>query len=262
MNFLLLSDLHYGFSSQTHRIIETFLKDDIVPLIEKYDVKLVVIAGDIMSHRQLQLDECCALLRQYIHVPIAVVRGNHDFWDCEEGPNKGRMSWDKLQKQHKAIFAAHKIHHLEQRHLMVDGFLVVGYDGWYKSFKPATNDIYNMAPYAGECPMMPFQSGRAWKELGRVLACRVTRYKKAICVTHHCPFTMDMDFMDHVADPDMLDPLLKKFDILCVAHTHRRHVETAKDCLIVNCGSDYENPKFLLIDADSQCIIDPWQGNH
>jgi hypothetical protein len=186
------------------------------------------------------------------------VRGNHDFWDYAKNygyTSSGRkLLWGEMQQQHKKWFKELNVHHLEEGPYVVDDVIVCGFDGWYGQGNPPTNDEAMIVGNIEGCPAMVYHSSRAYKELCRVLDTDTDSYAKAICVSHFPPFGGDKKGLSErdlsfSANPRYFDPITEKFDVFCVGHSHMRVDRIDNNCRLLNAGSDYNLPKFVIFDV-------------
>lgn len=257
VKFVLTSDTHYGFNDKTHRRHENFLTT-LWEAIEIDEIACVIHAGDWSVNKQDQFYRTMKMFRKYIdiRIPIVCVRGNHDFWDYADGYKvRHKRQWGELSRIHREWFKEMNIHHLEEGNMVIDDVIVCGFDGWYGIGNPPTNDEAMMIGNIEGCPSMVYHSSRAYKELMRVLDTDIDSYAKAICVSHFPPFGGDYknghDPKDlrYSANPRYLDPITEKFDVFCMGHSHGRVDRIENNCRLLNCGSNYNLPRFLIFDV-------------
>ncbi len=257
VKLMLTSDTHYGFNHKTHQRHENFLKT-LQDTIESDDIKCVIHAGDWSVNKQDQFYHTMKMFRKHIDpsIPIAAVRGNHDFWDLPDGYKiKRKRMFGELQNLHREWFEEHNIHHLETGPLVVDDVIICGFDGWYGKADPPTNDEERIIGTVEGCPAMVYLSSRAYKELDRVLDTDTDDYAKAICVTHFPPFGgdwkngADAKDISFCANPKYLQPITEKFDVFCMGHSHQRVDRIDNYCRLLNSGSDYNMPRFLVFEV-------------
>ena len=256
VKFLLTSDTHYGYNHKTHRIHEKFLTE-IKEAIDIEEISAVIHAGDWSVNRQDQFYRTMKMFREYIdpRIPILCVRGNHDFWDYPDGYKVPRKRlWGELANIHREWFKELNVHHLEEGPYTVKDVIVCGFDGWYNHANPPTNDETQIIGNIEGCPAMVYHSSRAYKELCRVLDTETNGHEKSICVSHFPPFGGDKKGLSerdltYSANPRYLDPITEKFDVFCVGHSHRHVDRIENNCRLLNAGSDYNLPKFLIFDV-------------
>lgn len=224
---VLTSDLHYGFTHLTHMILDEFYQDIVI----RDDPDYLIIAGDIISHKQSQWDSALKQLRNHFDCPILVVLGNHDIW---QSSRKRDTIWS-LKKKILTKLKLYDITYLPHDPIIEEDFRIYGFDGWYGKREPPSNDLEHMSSYiegiwthdylkktvgVDQMKMIP--------EKGEI---------QQIVVTH-------FDYTGHPMSAEMrwLDTLNEKADILCVGHSHKHKFENIMDMQIINPGSDYDNP--------------------
>lgn len=238
MKFLLTSDTHYGFDKSTHRVHEKFLKK-----LSEQDFDVLIHAGDIQSDKQHQLPRTLTMFRNAIgDKPFLLVRGNHDFWDAEELTMDGM----NLFRSHEEIFSQLNIHHLDTP-WEKDYIVVAGFDGWYGSLIPPTNDEFWVPKFNGE-RCHDYLSKKAHKDLER-LNDLDKQGRQLICVTHFPPFELHGTRSEMSANPRYMDVITTKADVLCVGHSHQAADFRHNGCRVLNAGSDYNNPKFIIFEV-------------
>lgn len=247
MKFALTSDTHYGHNKKTHDIHVKWLAEMYADL-KANDVKLLIHAGDWTSNRQKQFHKTMQMFRAAMpDIMIAAVRGNHDLWQYKHYPRK--MHHGTLNKLHQEWFKESNIHWLENGPLVIDDVIVVGFDGWYNLAFPPSNDGEQMIEYIEGVPSTVFLASQTYKKLDSILQTDDTNYRKSVMVTHMPPFTEDDYYLPYCANPRYFQPIKDKFDVFCVGHSHHYDNRIEDGCLILNCGSDYNQPKYLIFDV-------------
>ena len=256
LKIALTCDSHYGFSEKTPRVLDRFLKKLVK---EEFDV--LVHCGDWISHKQSQFEKVFKLFRKYIHPlkPILSVRGNHDFWNRDDSLRyRGipKPTYESMDLSHKELMEKYGIIYLQDKSPYIDpsGVIFWGFDGWYNTLPPPSNDKYFMPQYAQSCPIDVYLEHRASKSLDAILL-SVDQIKKdkpdckTVCVTHHAPYTFDERYRGMCANPKYLDFITEKFDYFFVGHNHQEESWEKYGCYIHNSGSDYDNPKYKIIEV-------------
>jgi predicted phosphodiesterase len=246
---ILTSDTHYGMDGKTHAKHDRFwrkVQDEIV----SNDVKVLLWAGDLACNKQSQLARTIRHAREYVSIPILLVRGNHDFWDAPSNKDEfsGRRSFQLLDAFHRDLFAQHGIHHLENNPKVIDDVLFCGWDGWYAT-PPLTNDADNMFRDVNGSPMHAFMSNRAWKAFEAVMDLDVEPYRAAVAVTHFNPYVVDRKWEAMCANLRFYDMVKEKFDVFCCGHNHQKKDRIEDGCKVLNSGSQYNNPQFLTFEV-------------
>lgn len=247
MNLILSSDTHYGMDGKTHAKHEAYW-NDVSKTIQKHQVKAFIWAGDLAANKQRNLVRSLEHARQHIDIPILLVRGNHDFWDTpDKYQQSSRRSFQVLDALHKEAFAKYNIVHLEQGPHVIDDVIFCGWDGWY-SVPPNTNDAKNMFRDVNGSPMHVFMSHRASKKFEEVLSIDTDKYRTAVAVTHFNPYCTETKWIDMCANPKFYDMVKEKFDVFCCGHNHQFKYRLEDGCLVLNSGSMYNDPKFILFE--------------
>lgn len=250
MKFILTSDTHYGMDGKTHSKHEKFWRN-IKKEIEANDVKALIWAGDLSANKQRQFSRSIEQARHHIKIPILLVRGNHDFWDAVDAIDKNayKRSFGLLQNLHAEIFKKYDISHLENGPVVIKDVIIAGWDGWYGISNPPTNDDVNMFNDHEGCPMHVFMSNRAWKKFEEVLNLDVSNYRKSIAVTHFNPYVTDRKWADMCANNKFYDLIKEKYDVFCCGHNHQFKDRIEDGCRVLNSGSDYNNPKYIVFEV-------------
>jgi len=247
MKIAITADLHSGFSSKTYRIHEKFFDE-----INNDGIDVLVVAGDIISHKQEQWKTILRLLREsFPGIPILCVRGNHDWWITEQDIRfKGiphRM--DDLDEYQKGLFKKYSIHYLEGNPYVEGDVAVYGWDGWYQKI-PMSNDLSRMVEGYRGAELHNFMSSKAHKNFGKMLD-GIDSSKKTVVVTHH---NLIRQFVDEYPDMQMhgnlshIDFLKDEVNYVIFAHTHRPLDLMLGKCHVINPGGEYDKPKHYLLE--------------
>lgn len=260
MKFILTSDNHYiaHMNDIQVKFFEQIKKD----IEEDPDIKFITFVGDQSSSRLAELPMYFQIFRGALpDLPTYWVKGNHDFWD----PKGADMSsFGEALLQHKEMCEAYRIKHLDAEVEVIpyrDEILhedktlaLYGFDGWYGNPNPPSNDInymrYKMEE--GQKPILHHMYNKAKSDFQKVLDLRgVTEADNHVLITHFPPFSdRPRVWGTMCASFDMMNPILKNFDIFCVGHSHQHVVAKNGNCRIFNCGSDYNDPKYMVIEVD------------
>lgn len=229
----LLSDLHYGFDSKTHIIISDFFNR-----MKAKKPDILLIAGDIISHMQCQWRGILKILRTYFpEIPILIVKGNHDYWDGDY--SFGRFC--DLAEFHRRMFHDYNVTYLETEHYETDELVIYGFDGWYGSTEPPSNDTSYIGEVINGTPMHRYMWYKGWIALNNI---PFKTKKKTIIVSH---FELNTHSMG--GDIALLPDIKSKADIFCVGHSHQEVNTTDGELQIYNCGSDYNKPNYILFEV-------------
>lgn len=244
---VLTSDTHYGLDKNTHRIHEKWLKKLAQEITDK-DIKVFIHAGDWSCNKQDQFYRTMKMFRKHISIPIVCVRGNHDLWQYK--PFEGPKMYGEMMRTHEEWFKELNIHHLESGPFYIDDVAIYGFDGWYYSSNPPTNDLERMNFHDIEgAPAMPYLSSRAHKKLDALLQVDTTMYRKSVLVTHHGPYTDDLKYKEFCANMNFFEPIVEKYDFFCNGHSHHFTDQVYGKCRVLNSGSDYNEPAYLVFEV-------------
>jgi predicted phosphodiesterase len=278
VDFILMSDLHYGFSHKTHDLINRMLiraKD----CIGKDTVFL--LAGDIISASQKSFFQFFTLLRtHYPDNKVVFCYGNHDFWETSK--RFPLPSYEQLMETRKQICSDFNLHDvssgilsleidrriskvIDHKKVKVDGsgdiykVAITGFDGWYWHLDPPTNDKLHMLPAWDQGDPFSFLNQKAHKDLETILSADYSDFKKKLCITHFPPFIDRIQADKYSANRSYMSFLTENFDILCVGHSHRKESFFEGKCLVLNAGGlttftpndqIIEYPKMLMFNID------------
>lgn len=270
VKMVLISDTHYGMDGKTHTKHMKFWRR-LAKEIKEKEIKVLIWAGDLASFRQRHLRRSLEMAREFINIPIVLVRGNHDFWDGEDKQDPGRSggirSLDKLFDLHRHWFIENNIHHLEDNPFIIEDVIITGFDGWYATHNPGTNDKNWMPKFVkGQPFVQEYLVNKAWRDFDECLKVDTTKFRKSIIVTHHNPYPFapypgyktrpvddliadGVEYSGHGANLKFLVEIREKFDIMCCGHTHVYKNDDVEGLQIYNCGSDYNSPKWLIFEV-------------
>ena len=251
MKFGLTSDLHYGFTHNTHSKLTRFFRN-----LAKEKLDYLIIAGDIATTCQHQIKRCLEEATMLSGSTMGVVFGNHDFWGMlhKKDSKSGSRSLKEVLNYHDDLCKKLFIDRLSQKpvQFIKDDKVVevYGFDGWYHSANVPTNDEYNITKQVDGCPTMSYLVNKAWIDFEACLyAAMDSKADVKILVTHHNLY-IEKFFPDSMmAGVIRFYPEVKDtFDILCCGHTHVFQDYMDDTLRVMNCGSDYNNPKVIIFD--------------
>ena len=244
MKLVKTSDLHAGFSNETLQKHQRFFSK---VATEKPDV--LVLAGDNASHRQKSLRTLFRTVRDSNPtVPVVCCWGNHDFWETPKS-RSAMPSYEQLVAGRQAACDEYNILHVDKGPYIIDNVAIVGFDGWYWHLDPPTNDKLRMPKEAGSGePLFSFLTSKAHTDLERILLTDLSAFRKRVCITHFPPFVDNIAYQNHTANRNYFDFLSAQFDVVLVGHSHKQADFVATGCRWVNAGSDYDAPKYVVLD--------------
>jgi len=264
MKIALTSDTHYGHSHRTHKVHEKFLKK-----LADEDFDVLVHTGDWISCRQHELPRTFKMFREALgNKPILTVFGNHDLWDMDNwyhhNPKKvnrfsshynRKKSYRSMIVDHHNWMEEYNIHHLAWNpYQFEEDVMFYGFDGWYYDLPLKSNDPNFMPRLVdGNAPIDMFLSNEAHKALDGILE-KQAKHKANnphfthIMCTHHPSYTFNPMYEFMCANPRFMEPICGQFDVLLVGHSHQQEDWKKDKCRIVNCGADYDLPKYAIIE--------------
>lgn len=253
MKLALTSDLHYGFNSKTDSKFRKFIKK-LSKEIKEQEVKALIIAGDTVSTKQRNLKRALEIIRADISIPILLVNGNHCFWNADDNKysKQNFNTLEDIYRYQAQVLKENNVHHLDIPYIIND-VVITGFDGWYASTNPPTNDIV-WVPNATESgdDVMSYLTRKAWSDFGTILDMDLTKYRKSILVTHHniTPYKGGSHHDNGMNGPyAFYEEAKHKFDILCYGHTHVFEDKVDGRIRRLNAGSDYNDPKYIIFDV-------------
>ena len=253
------SDTHYCYSPDANEANEAML-DRINATVPKPFT--LVHAGDMGNHERWHRDAYLQLLRKkFPDQDIGVVLGNHDHWSWTKAPH---FRVKDIIDENERFANDNSVHYLPNNPIEKDGVYICGFNGWYDNIY-ATQET--AIPHLGD-PI----DGRKWlsrfayEEFGKRLKdlrSAKERGLKTVLVTHmgFVEAGSANDWKRQMGDPranhiyyganpyweDKLDDV----DYLFYGHSHVRYDALAKNgkTRVVNAGSHYENPQFVVLEV-------------
>jgi predicted phosphodiesterase len=266
MRILQISDTHYGFNEYNVEMLSKGLSqftDD--------DFDVVIHCGDWISHDPSQFKPFLELLRSVFKTtPICGVLGNHDLWGSDIN-----ISHEVIYN----IFNSYNIQLLSCGKLELEKFntVIYGFDGWYGSDDPSSNDSRKIKKFKDFGKKVNYQNSNEYsnsrinvmaahmylrnmnyKQLSGIVK-NLDKNKRNLIVTHHNPIIFDHSYMDLAGDSRLLKPIINNFELCFFGHTHKycdiiEHNEHfTKFCRLINCGSDYTKFTYKIIELEDLC---------
>ena len=255
MLIIVTSDTHKGFTEKTHRRHEKFWST-----VAQQNPDLLLIAGDLTTKYQKTIVSTFRQIRKHLSCDIAMVWGNHDYWDGEQRFRHIQQFFE----WHAKCCQDFNIIDLNIRTYETDRIWVTGFDGWYGSVNPPSNDLHWMPTRMQDCPTHHWMNKRADTALNNILQNIPADPRVKICVTHFPPFNI-LKFGDanryksfgyhgdeFNANPRYLEFIQEKFRYLVCGHSHQEVNTEYQGLGIINPGSDYELPKFITLDIPDE----------
>lgn len=238
MKIALTSDTHYGITDKTYRKLEQMLKK-----MQEQEPDVVLHAGDWGSHKERHLGACMKLFRRFFSdTPIVGVRGNHDLWT-----EHSLQTLETFISNSDKTFEEYNILNTYFNHQ--EKVVIVGWNGWYKSLWPRSNDKYHMPQPENGFPINDYMQLLARESFARanIILEKYPTYKK-IALTHFS-HSYRNDYAEMNGDDKPITQLIDmEVNVICLGHSHIAQDETVHETRILNCGSDYNKPAYVIFE--------------
>lgn len=262
MKVAVTTDLHAGFGEGTRRVHEKFFAG-----LQKEEFDVLLITGDLISNQQKQMESIFKCLRLYFpDKEIMVVYGNHDYWDWASwnkgGRQKNRYPFHRMEQYHEELCLKYDITYLQDNpRRFKDGnreICFFGYDGWYNSVNPLSNDHFNL-PKEHQCvPIHQYLRYRADKAVDKIIeevdSMDITD-RVFVCATHFNLYLNDIKYLTMCGMLNQGTELFQRFDYIFCGHTHQQYSQIMDGCIVKNIGTNYDeyqqgynNPRYEIVD--------------
>jgi len=233
MKLTVITDIHIGYSPKK---LSKFGK-----FISKLDSDVLLITGDIISHKQKQLNYTFRVLRENNpNIKVLVVKGNHEFWQKD---NEFNTLWE-MERLHQEVYDKYDIQYLHRNKFEQDNVVIWGFDGWYSKYNVETNDMYNMPLNSGMAELTPVHY--MWKREGEAIDYILDDLEKPeyedkikIVATHFNLTVENEVYMSYAGNTRLAKILFPKIDYLFYGHTHQKDDRIIDGCRVMNAGADY-----------------------
>lgn len=239
MKIAITSDLHRGFSEKTHMRHDKFFKK-----LSQEDFDILIIAGDLGTNKQKQIEKLFAHLRKYITKPVYVVRGNHDYWSYKES-----FPYEQKEKYFKFICLENNIIHLNGNNIhLINGIKLYGWDNWYQFDRYhreslGSNDVHYITSEEEHHRDVTCQQG--FQQLIE------SQIKVDILVTHMPINVSEYKYSTHGGREAYFNKLYMlniEPRIYIHGHTHENRDEIVQNTRIIVSGSDYDKPQYKIVE--------------
>jgi predicted MPP superfamily phosphohydrolase len=249
MIVLQLNDTHKGFTENTDKIHKKFFKE-----IKQLEFDVLIHCGDMIAAQQKNVEKTFIQLRDAAgDKPVAVVRGNHDYWQNlkSRSPKHGWMSMQEILSSHTELAKKYNIILLDEGETIeTDKVFIGGFTTWYHAIKPDTNDFHWMDYFFDDMrtvsEVLIKKQDDQLSDLGNKLVANTGKIR--VVVSHMPVFGNDFD-QRYTASYSCQDVLRWECEYYLFGHSHKQHVgsDCFGDTLAYQTGSHYDKPKYLLI---------------
>nr|BFD64974.1 hypothetical protein BdHM001_36550 [Bdellovibrio sp. HM001] len=252
----IVNDPHYGFAGMHSRKVHERFSQLIADKIGELDVRAFIVAGDIATSRQAEIEAFFKLYKSKISVPFMCVFGNHDYWDEKGGPlpngRYGQRQASQLFRLHEELCEKYGVHYLGSGDMVIDDVRFCGYDGWYKHVDVQTRDLEHMVQMIEGAPAHLYMNDRAHKDCGRVLlSAERAKENKLVCVSHFDSVPVNGEGHIYGGDISQFYALSERFDLVIYGHSHKRHDLKVNRAHFVSPGGGYDDPTLLIYDLEA-----------
>jgi len=255
MKILHITDLHYGFTKNTYNALNRFFEK----LASKYEFDIVVNSGDWICNNQKSWKQAFKMIRKHIPTkPILGVKGNHDYWHNDsyvkvDGKLDRLRTVESRIKYQKSIWNEYNIQYLEDKPYITNDVEIYGLDGWYSKANPPTRDYDYIPSFIGGKPASFWFNYKTHQKLEGIFNKITPNNKVKLLVTHFGCLPDELYHEDLSSDmngSNYFEFLKDHFNGILYGHTHKRHKISHEGVDIFNAGSDYNKPKFMIIDTE------------
>lgn len=236
MKIVLTSDTHYGFTESTNAILAEMwahIKD------EAPDV--IIHAGDWASTEHRQYIGALEQFRSFFpNTPLVSATGNHDVWCGEE-------SFSTIDDLYAAIQEAQKRFDVLTEYA-TDKVAIKAFNNWYRTTNPPSNDAAWMPGGRFSHHWLKSRADENFEHVVSYLSQQID--KTRIVVAHFTPFNYRYGYTAMCGALAPIDNLIEMgVDCLCLGHSHLYQNEIVKQCRVLNAGSDYDDPKYVVFNV-------------
>ena len=258
MKIIITGDTHYGFSDETGEILRQFWGR-----VDAENAQAVLHAGDWTTSNPKDFIMGMAQATSLVRAQIFTVMGNHDYWNDEHLTDPldtqalFRKTADELRIEPlgrfpngSSIWSTHIASHPKGYASTGQRVCIVGTGGWYCHRTPPTNDTIYMPGFVENRPVHEYMHQEHVKAIDRIYEnLDINRSDYKIFLTH---FPGGDTFG---AAPYLTEIMASRCQMIVRGHSHKAEdfMMTGDDenylCRIVNSGSDYDDPKYLVVEV-------------
>lgn len=245
MKIALVTDLHAGHSNKTRQLHEKFFKQ-----IKLENPDLLICNGDWISSQFHQLESIFKFTRNMFGDKLIIlgVLGNHDYWEANDWKRKNSVN-ELWFKEREELFDRYDIQYLEKSSYVKDNLYIAGFDSWYKTANPPSNDYLFLPREINGASVHQYMMHRSYRSLDRILLeSKEYSDKIRLCVTHFAPYTKNPFYDGMCAPASYMEEITEQFHYFIVGHSHQDEDFIHNGCRVINVGSDYDKPKHKILE--------------
>ena len=246
----IMTDTHHGFSELQDKKNVLMLKE-----MAEFKPDLIIHSGDIGSHcYENRRDFVVELRKMFPDLPVIAVLGNHCYW--HNGVNK---TFSQLCQKNTKLLKDNNIIELNgDNDFTYEKVYFCGFGGWYSDLNPPTNDKFNIPQY--DTVGKDYLYSQSHKQFSKCLA-HMSAYKAEVgfptVLVSHFPFVQGAtdwksDKGSYFGNNLKYEEFLFNTDYFIFGHTHSSYTGVANNgkTKCINVGSNYEDPKFLILEIE------------
>jgi predicted phosphodiesterase len=246
----LISDTHYGaIPDVTDKVLDTFYEE-----LREETPQVILHAGDWNQINEEQFEAGVRQLRKAFPLtPIVGTRGNHCYWSSFKYLSGSINFCKKVFKKYNILSEG-----------IFWGVFITSYNSWYGCDDPPSKDGFRMPPLDPRLqtnmagiwgyPANIYLRRQSMKGCKRVIkSIGLHPVRANVILTHFSPFPYRggkpaYDGMRGCAEEHQM-LLNAKPDVICYGHSHQYDNLIIDGVKILNCGSDYTQPKHIIFEV-------------
>jgi predicted phosphodiesterase len=251
---LILSDMHFGFTSQTSAIWTKYWRRHLEP--KEWDV--IILAGDLGSARLRHwMVGARFLAGRCKGKPVLMIRGNHCIWD------RSIRNLHYLIESQQAFAKDNGIHLLQDfGPWQNEHVLISGWDGWYKDPPHQRSNDFRQTTPEGKFLWYNIKMNildkertvdtdywlniRAHRGFEKTQDDIMDSLKPVKVVVTHMPILPGFRNPARNGDERFGEALLGHASAIVMGHSHQRVDTVVRGTRLLNPGPDYNRPNFIL----------------
>ena len=272
MKIIVTTDTHWGFSDKGDQANLAMLHN-----MKEEKADILIHCGDAGSSVRFDRIAFWKEARYTLgdKLPMFTVNGNHDYWEYPRSISSMAFSHVMDNENYKQpttpkevalknleILDEFNVIHLNDGSIEIEEgkriIVLSGFDGWYYNDVPANEGKYIPGYYPTGIQWLQAKAHKDFEESIKVLNEAHIAGKITVLVTHFGFIEADAanDWKAKYfglyfgADPKYED-FIDNVDVMLCGHSHNAFTGTAKNgtTKVLNVGSDYELPKYQILDV-------------